>query len=76
MAEIREEGSLDDLSMRGGPLISRFAAMRRELPDVRPTNPLLRSAAEVLDMIFANHALALQAGARHAGGELALGAHA
>ena len=33
--------------------------MRRELPACG--DPLLRSAAEVLDMIFANHALALQA---------------
>jgi hypothetical protein len=59
MAEIRAEGPLDDLSARGGPLISRFEAMRRELPECR--EPLLRSAAEVLDMIFANHALALHA---------------
>ena len=59
MAEISEEGPLSDLCARGGPLISRFEAMRRELP---PTDdPLLRSAAEVLDMIFANHALALHA---------------
>jgi hypothetical protein len=59
MAEIRDEGPLGDLSMRGGPLISRFEAMRRELPACR--EPLLRNAAEVLDMIFANHALALHA---------------
>ena len=59
MAEIRDEGPLDDLSTRGGPLISRFEAMRRELPAC--DEPLLRSAAEVLDMIFANHALALHA---------------
>jgi hypothetical protein len=59
MAEIRDEGPLDELSMRGGPLISRFEAMRRELPPCG--DPLLRSAAEVLDMIFANHALALHA---------------
>jgi hypothetical protein len=59
MAEIRDEGPLDDLATRGGPLISRFEAMRRELPAC--DDPLLRSAAEVLDMIFANHALALHA---------------
>jgi hypothetical protein len=59
MAEIRDEGPLDELSMRAGPLISRFEAMRRELPPCG--DPLLRSAAEVLDMIFANHALALHA---------------
>jgi hypothetical protein len=59
MAEIAAEGPLDDLSARGGPLISRFEAMRRELPDCG--DPLLRNAAEVLDMVFANHALALHA---------------
>jgi hypothetical protein len=59
MAEIRDEGPLDGLSVRAGPLISRFEAMRRELPACG--DPLLRSAAEVLDMVFANHALALHA---------------
>jgi hypothetical protein len=59
MAEISDEGPLGDLSARGGPIISRFEAMRRELP--ASDDPLLRSAAEVLDMIFANHALALHA---------------
>ena len=61
MAEISAEGPLDELSIRGGPLISRFEAMRRELPRC-DDEPMLRSAAEVLDMIFANHALALNAG--------------
>jgi hypothetical protein len=60
MAEIAGEGPLDDLCARGGPIVSRFEAMRRELPDC--DDPLLRSAAEVLDMVFANHALALHAG--------------
>ncbi len=59
MAEISEEGPLGDLCARGGPIISRFEAMRRELPAC--DDPLLRSAAEVLDMIFANHAMALHA---------------
>jgi hypothetical protein len=59
MAEIRDEGPLRDLAERGGPLISRFCQMRRELPDC--DDPLLRSAAEVLDMVFANHAMALDA---------------
>jgi hypothetical protein len=59
MAQIAAEGPLDDLAARGGPLISRFEAMRRELPEC--TDPILRSAAEVLDMVFANHALALHA---------------
>src|SRR4051794_41944071 len=60
MAEGRAEGELGELSARGGPLISRFEAMRRELPEC--ADPILRSAAEVLDMVFANHALALHAG--------------
>jgi hypothetical protein len=59
MAEIAAEGPLGDLSARGGPLISRFEAMRGELPGC--DEPMLRSAAEVLDMVFANHALALHA---------------
>ena len=57
IAEISAEGPLGELAVRGGPLISRFEAMRRELPACDA--PLLRSAAEVLDMVFANHALAL-----------------
>jgi hypothetical protein len=57
MAEISDEGPLDELSRRGGPLISRFEEMRRELPECG--DPMLRSAADVLGMIFANHALAL-----------------
>ena len=60
MAEICAEGPLDELAIRGGPLISRFEAMRRELPRACP-DPLLRSAADVLDMVFANHAMALNA---------------
>jgi hypothetical protein len=61
MAEVRAEGPLGELSVRAGPLISRFEAMRRELPPCHD-DALLRSASEVLDMVFANHALALHAG--------------
>ncbi len=61
MAEVRAEGSLGELSVRAGPLISRFEAMRRELPPCAD-DALLRSASEILDMVFANHALALHAG--------------
>jgi hypothetical protein len=59
MDEIAAEGPLGDLAVRGGPLISRFEELRRELPD--PSEPLLHSAAEILDMVFANHAMALNA---------------
>jgi hypothetical protein len=60
IAEVSAEGPLADLAERAGPLISRFEAMRQELPD-GCRDPLLRSAAEVLDMVFANHAMALSA---------------
>src|SRR5215218_10266930 len=74
MAEIRAEGDLGALAERAGPLISRFCALRRELPACE--DPLLRSAAEVLDMVFANHAMALDAALDLlAVSELALGAH-
>jgi hypothetical protein len=59
MAEVRAEGDLGELCERGGPLISRFEAMRRELPPCE--DPRLSSAAEILDMVFANHALAIHA---------------
>jgi hypothetical protein len=59
MAEIAREGPLGELCARGGPIVSRFEAMRGELPEC--DDPLLRSAAEVLDMVFANHALAIHA---------------
>ena len=60
MVEISAEGPLADLAARAGPLISRFEALRRELPG-SCCDPLLSSAAEVLDMVFANHAMALSA---------------
>ena len=59
MAEIRDQGKLSELTRRGGPLISRFEAMRRELPQT--TDPEMREYAETLSMIFANHAMQLDA---------------
>ncbi len=59
MAAIAAEEELRDLAPRGGPIISRFVAMRRELP--RCADPRLQSAADILDMVFANHAMALNA---------------
>ncbi len=59
MAEIRDEGPLGDLAVRGGPLISRFVALRRELPPCPAGR--LASAREILDMVLANHAMALHA---------------
>jgi 23S rRNA pseudoU1915 N3-methylase RlmH len=59
MAEISDGGPLGDLAVRGGPIISRFVALRRELP--RCPAGRLASAREILDMVLANHALALHA---------------
>jgi hypothetical protein len=59
MARIVAEDELRDLAPAGGPLISRFEAMRRELP--RCADPRLQSAADILDMVFANHAMAIHA---------------
>jgi hypothetical protein len=59
MAEIRDEGPLGELAVRGGPMISRFEGLRRELPSCG--DPRLRSAVEILDMTLANHAMALHA---------------
>ena len=59
MAEIRDEGPLGDLAQRGGPVISRFVALRGELPAC--ADERLRGAAEILDMVLANHAMALNA---------------
>jgi hypothetical protein len=59
MAGIRDQGDLSELSRRGGPLISRFEAMRRELPET--TDAEVRAHAETLSMIFANHAMQLDA---------------
>jgi hypothetical protein len=57
--EIRDEGSLADLAERGGPVISRFVALRAQLPPCPAGR--LASAAEILDMVLANHAMALNA---------------
>jgi len=54
---IRDGGDLGELSRAGGPLISRYEAMRRELRclDVPP----LRHELGALDEIYANHAMVL-----------------
>jgi hypothetical protein len=59
MAEISAEGPLEHLAPRGGPLVSRFVALRRELPPCPPGK--LASAREILDMVLANHAMAIHA---------------
>jgi hypothetical protein len=57
LGEIREEGPLGELARRGGPLVTRFEAMRRELPPA--TDPELHGRVERLDSILAHHAMML-----------------
>ena len=54
---IRDGGELGELSRAGGPLVSRFEAMRKELR--RIDNPALRHELTALDEIYANHAMVL-----------------
>ena len=54
---IREDEPLHVLARRGGPVVSRFEAMRRELP--HPDSEELRHWARELDELFAYHAMLL-----------------
>jgi hypothetical protein len=54
---IRDGGDLADLSRAGGPIISRYEAMRVELRAFG--HPALRNDLGALDEIFANHAMLL-----------------
>jgi hypothetical protein len=54
---IRDGGDLAKLARAGGPIISRFEAMRVELRAVRA--PALRDDLIALDEIFAHHAMLL-----------------
>jgi hypothetical protein len=54
---IRDGGDLADLSRAGGPIISRYEAMRVELRAFG--HPALRDDLRALDEIFANHAMLL-----------------
>jgi hypothetical protein len=54
---IRDDGDLRDLARAGGPLISRYEAMRIELR--RIGHPALRDELTALDEIYANHAMVL-----------------
>jgi hypothetical protein len=54
---IRDGGELGELSRAGGPLISRYEAMRKELR--RIDAPALRHELTALDEIYANHAMVL-----------------
>jgi hypothetical protein len=59
LAEIRDRRPLADLAERGGPVISRFEALRRELPASR--GPDLARRVDLLDRILAHHAMVLSA---------------
>lgn len=54
---IREDGDLAELSRAGGPIISRYEAMRVELRAIG--HPALRADVVALDEVFANHAMLL-----------------
>jgi len=57
LVAIRDGGDLGDLSRAGGPIISRFEAMRVELRAI--ASPELRRYVVALDEVFANHAMLL-----------------
>jgi hypothetical protein len=54
---IRDGGDLAELSRAGGPIISRYEAMRVELRAIG--HPALRADVVALDEVFANHAMVL-----------------
>jgi len=54
---IRDGGDLGELARAGGPIISRFEAMRVELRAI--ASPELRRYVVALDEVFANHAMLL-----------------
>ena len=55
---IRDGGDLAQLARAGGPIISRFEAMRVELRAFG--DPALGAERQALDEIFANHAMVLK----------------
>jgi hypothetical protein len=57
LAAIRADGDLGELARAGGPIISRYEAMRLELRALR--HPSLRRYVSALDEVFANHAMLL-----------------
>jgi hypothetical protein len=59
LVEIREQRPLADLAERGGPVMTRFEALRRELPTTRESD--LARRVELLDRILAHHAMVLSA---------------
>jgi hypothetical protein len=54
---IRDGGDLAELSRAGGPIISRYEAMRVELRAIG--HPALHDDVVAMDEVFANHAMVL-----------------
>ena len=59
LADIRDRRPLAELAPRGGPLTSRFVALRRDLP--APADAELRRHAEALGEVLDHHAYMLAA---------------
>jgi hypothetical protein len=57
LAAIHDREPLADLAPRGGRLVSRFVALRNDLPE--SDDPALRRHASVLQKVFDHHALML-----------------
>ena len=57
LVAIRDDGDLSELARAGGPIISRYEAMRREMRAIG--DPRLQSYVDALDEVFANHAMLL-----------------
>jgi hypothetical protein len=57
LVAIRDDGDLGELARAGGPVISRFEAMRIEVRALG--DPRLRGYVAALDEVFANHAMLL-----------------
>jgi hypothetical protein len=57
LVAIRDGGDLGELARAGGPIISRYEAMRVEMRALR--HPDLRGYVAALDEVFANHAMLL-----------------
>lgn len=57
LADIRDREPLADLAPRGGRLVSRFVALRSDLPDF--DDAALRRHVSVLEKVFDHHALML-----------------
>ena len=74
LVAIRDGGDLAELSRAGGPIISRYGAMRVEARAIG--HPALHADVVAMDKVFANHAMVLHCALDLLAVELALGAPA